>query len=163
MIRLVPVLWMVFPLFRRRPDGERTRARIKQVIAEEPGIHKSELCRRLGMAWGTISHHLRIMAHDDDVLVTAAAGRSRAFPPTIPSEYHRSLAALRSDPNAEVYGLLRDRPLGIQGLCQELGISRKVARRCLTTLEEVGLVERDGDRFEAQDALGRLDRWTGRP
>lgn len=129
----------------RRRDGEATRGQIVRVVTEDPGIHKSELCRTLRLAWGTISHHLHVLEKKGLVQSVTSGRNVHVFPPDVPSQHLPWLAMVRDDAGALIVEALAERPEAqVTDLTGRLGLSRKVVRRHLLALDEAGLVVRDG-------------------
>jgi len=140
--------------------GEGNRSRILQRISDEPGIHKSELCRELNLGWGTINHHLRILEGRNEIEIEPGSRESRIFPADVPSRHKRWLALLRDDTNAAIVEFLAGAgALPVPEVAAALNRSTKVVRRHLTLLGQAGLVQQDGRAYRAADrALERVER-----
>lgn len=128
-------------------DLSPTRQRLLALVAEQPGINKSRLCTRLGVAWGTVAYHVHILASAGLVDVESVGREVNLFPRGLAEGQRRLLKALR-DPAAvqvvEALGAVREASL--QGLSTQLGLSRKVVRRHLAQLLAAGLVQDKGTR-----------------
>jgi len=118
-----------------------TRQRVLDRIAREPGIHKSALQRDLGLGWGTISYHLEGLRRAGLVKSLTRGRQVRIFPAGVPESQMRWLAALREDvPQGIVGRLAQDPGTGLGELAADLGVSRRLIRRHLTSLAEDGIV-----------------------
>jgi predicted transcriptional regulator len=126
-------------------DGPATRARILEFIRANPGLHKSEVCRQLGLSWGTVGYHMRALESSGLVKPMAERREVRFFAAGTPERHMRWIAALRQAQGTDVLGSLARSPgRGIAELSRELLTSRKVVRRHLTTLDEAGILADDG-------------------
>lgn len=124
---------------RRHP----TREAILDLVIETPGIHKSELCRRLELSWGTVSHHVSMMSRNG-LLDAVRNGRELSlFPPQVAERFQTVFLALREDGSNELLALLASgKPQPLSSLSRALNCSRKVVRRQLAQLQEAGVVHR---------------------
>ncbi|MES2155525.1 MAG: ArsR family transcriptional regulator [bacterium] len=117
-----------------------------QLIGSEPGINKTTLCRELGLGWGTVSHHLRVLTRRG---LVAAYGRGKEvhwFPCSVDEAQYRWLCVLHDGRAASIVNHLERRPgLRLSDLSDSIGISRKVIRRHLSQLGEEGLVTHEGE------------------
>ncbi len=123
-------------------SGRAVRLRIQEAVRKHPGMSKSDLARHLGQSWGSMSHHVRRLAHQGDLRSFRDGRVLRIFPPDVPSGCLRQLAALQHEVAVEVLQLLADADRGIQELVDRVGCSRKVVRKVLQDLDGAGLVER---------------------
>lgn len=119
---------------------------ILAIVAQRPGIHKSEICRSLGLSWGTLSYHLRRLKARGEMVIVASGRETRLFPPRIPQAQFQMLARLHNPVDAAIIGQLSGAPtLRADDLSANLGLSLQVIRRHLATLVHEGLVTPDGD------------------
>lgn len=145
-------------------DGAATRDRIIDVVREDPGVHKSELCRRLGLGWGTVSYHVRVLEKERRLRSWSRGREVHVFPARVPDGQMRWLAALREGMGTSIVETLVRMPdARVKELSGSLGVSRKVIQRHLTVLDEAGVVRHDGShqpRYRIEDdtvaALRRL-------
>lgn len=74
------------------------RERIMELVQIRGGIHKSQLCRELNLAWGTIGHHLRVLSGNGGVVLQYIGQELWIFHPLVPREQYPAtiLARLRS-------------------------------------------------------------------
>ena len=121
-------------------DG--ARGRILNTIFVEPGIHKSEICRRTGLGWGTVGYHLHKLRVDKYISTVRANGRLITIPREIPHGDALTVHALRQPPTRSILRHLLEARQGTVGLSNEFGMSRKVMRRHLSTLADAGLIAR---------------------
>lgn len=123
----------------RDPTGKRQS--ILDLVAQRPGVHKSLLCRILGLSWGTASHHIRHL-HKKSRLAIVKSGREvRLYPPGTPPRHLLWLAHLHNDVDAAIMRQLAMVPdLRARELSLSVGRSAHIIRRHLTTLVDEGLV-----------------------
>lgn len=136
-------------------DGPRTRQGILRVIQAQPGISKSELARALGLAWGTVTHHLRMLEEAGLVTSQRIRARVRFFDASLEKSQLINLAFLENPARGVLDCLQPGRAVGIAELSKELAISRKVVRRQLELLVNAGLVSKDDSyrpRFELAES-----------
>jgi DNA-binding transcriptional ArsR family regulator len=120
-----------------------TRAAILAALSERRGLHKSELRRLVGIGWGNLGHHLRVLEDEGLVQLEGRGRLTWVFAATVPRAERDLLVATR--PSAarrllEAIGV-RDR-VTVGSLSQELDLSKKVIRRHLGALARAGAVER---------------------
>ncbi|MFA5944450.1 MAG: winged helix-turn-helix domain-containing protein [Candidatus Thermoplasmatota archaeon] len=123
------------------------RERLLALVHEQPGINKSALCGRLGIAWGTVSYHVTILADAGLVDVEAEGRETNLFPRGLAEGRRRLLRVLREPMAQQVLGALGlVREGGLHELSAQLGQSRKIVRRHLSQLLAAGLVQDKGTR-----------------
>lgn len=122
-------------------DGPATRQEIINTLQREPGLTKSQLCRRLQLSWGTISHHIAILEQDRALVRKRVLGSRRLFLPNV-SEDTAVLHELARNPLVPpLLASVRENPgIGIQALAASLSVNRRVIRRHLNLLIESGLM-----------------------
>jgi predicted transcriptional regulator len=141
--RLLPFL----PLFSRIQSAKvldnPTRARVHDVVLQDPGVSLEDVRSRAGIAHGTAIHHLRRLEDTGLLVSVSQSARRRYFPAnTLTSSRRGQLAAL-SHPTARlVADLVRRRP-GVDqtGLCEALGLRNPAASKHLRQLALHGLVQ----------------------
>lgn len=153
-----------FSLFSRIDEGHLldnpVRARVWEGIRENPGIPLTELAGRVGIAWGTLVHHVtRLERHG--VVVSARGGAGRLlFPANTESSRLRSAWAAASHPTARrIAEYVRAHPgTDQQAMCVALGLRNPAASKHLTRFERVGLVaSRAEARHRSYVATGTMD------
>lgn len=117
--------------------------RILQAIQAEPGIHKSELCRRTGLGWGTVGFHIHKLCAARKISALRANGRLILLPMDAPADATLAIKALRHAPARMILEQLTRERLGMMDLSKEFGLSRKVMRRHLNSLADLGLIRRE--------------------
>lgn len=148
-------------------NGPGTRLEIINTLRHEPGFTKSQLCRFLGLSWGTISHHVRLLEGEGAIVGRALHGRRRLFVAhTRPDDMVNTQLA-RNPIVPRLLDLLDGTPgVGIQALAGELSVDRRIVRRNLDVLIDAGLVQQTRDyhpRFfvaERQRALSIIAEGT---
>src|SRR5688500_5995596 len=127
-------------IFPQDRDGPATRARIVETVAQHPGASKSEVCRLTGLSWGTVSHHLAVLAREGAVVSKPAGSAVRFRLPGVTSQQALIVRLLSGDIPLRLVEELAGRPgLRLRDLTLALGVSRKIIRRHLMTLEEAGV------------------------
>jgi predicted transcriptional regulator len=123
-------------------DGDATRQVILNLLQQHPGLHKSELARALGLGWGTISYHLQVLCQTGAVQQMRRGRRLRLFPGGMDEKQMRLLCAMRQDVQNDILKALTFSPgAAAESLADELGLSRRLIRRHLASLEEDGIVD----------------------
>lgn len=127
-------------------DGPATRQEIINTLQREPGLTKSQLCRRLQLSWGTISHHVALLEESRLVLRKPLHGRRRLFLPSV-SEATVVLHELARNPLVPpLLAHVRETPgIGIQALAKSMSVNRRIIRRHLDLLIKSGLMAQTRD------------------
>ncbi|HJQ93673.1 MAG TPA: winged helix-turn-helix transcriptional regulator [Candidatus Thermoplasmatota archaeon] len=144
-----------------------TRERIVAIIERDPGINKSGLCERSGLAWGTIHYHLKILQREGRIQVLATAWEALHFVAGLPPVEMAWITALREAQRQELAERIGQAGgLRASELARRLGWSRKVIGRHLTALGRAGVVEKRGERqavYNLREGLSSvLARMRGR-
>ncbi len=127
-------------------NGPATRHEIVNTLRHEPGITKSQLCRRLGLAWGTISHHVQLLETTGVVERQRINGRKRLFLAGLSREEQAWSQLVRSLVVPELVRRIEAQPgIGIHDLANALRLNRRLVRRNLDRLIESGLVGQTTD------------------
>lgn len=127
--------------------GEQSRQAILEAIGQRGGgAHKRELCRLTGRGWGTVGHHVYVLARAG-LVVTEVHGRQLwVFLPGVPRTRRDWLVAMQAPQRLRLLELLRGRPAAtIHVLSEEMELSRKAIRTHLSHLQRVGAVRPTGD------------------
>ena len=120
-----------------------SRSRIADAIGEDPGVHFSELVRRLELAPGQVQHHLRTLLRERDVVEERLYGRTHYYPPTVDDWEREALALLRRETaNEVVTHLLAAGPSRPDDVAEKLGVARSTLSWHVDRLVEGGLVEK---------------------
>lgn len=159
-------LGAAIPLYSHISDDEllddENRARIFSLIRDVPGISTKDVADRLGLAWGTVTHHLAKL-EKRRMVVSKKYGKYRryfvngAMPQT---EQKDALAVMRVPATAEVANFIKANPGWTQKhVSQALGVSSSTILWHVKRLEQVGVVSkiRDGKTvkyFAAEGAAG---------
>ena len=132
-----------------------TRARIMELVAQKPGITLLALQGEVGIAWGTLTHHVRRLERNDLVAAVRQGPRLLLYAANTPQARARNdLALLHNETARRVARMVSERP-GIRTgmLSQALGIRAPSACKHLGKFAAAGLVQRAPDGFQATDRL----------
>lgn len=144
---------MILLAWSRSYQDHATRDLLLGLVQRSPGIHKSGLHRASGLGWGTLTHHLDVLLRHGRLKGVKRGKLLHLFPPDRRPEAELYLAALRDPMHQSILSRLGE-AARIQELSRELNVSRKVVRRHLTALGDLGLVERTAEyhpRFRRRD------------
>lgn len=142
----------VFPLYSHISDDQilddPNRAGIYQLIQSEPGISTKDVADRLGLAWGTVTHHLNKLEKRRFV-VSKKYGKYRRYFANGHGGTERKdeVATLRLDRTGDIAALIQARPgLTQKEVSELLGVSSSTILWHVKRLEKVDLVTkvRDG-------------------
>lgn len=139
-------LLVAFPLFSRIERGavmdNPQRARVHEIVAQDPGLSLSEVGARAGIAWGTAVHHLRRLEQHGIVVSVRELGHRRFFLANTPAAAQRAAVSVVMHPTARrIAEFVAHRPGTNQaGICQALGLNNPAASKHLSHFEEHGLV-----------------------
>lgn len=120
------------------------RQALMQAIRAEPGIARMDLARRVGLAWGTLLHHLDRL-EDAGMVTSLEVGNQRAYYATgaVPTEARPAFALLRTGVHDELARFVLTRPgSSLKDVCETLGLAPSHATKALARLEAAGLVDR---------------------
>jgi len=121
-----------------------TRDRIVAYVAANPGVHFSELVRRLDLAPGQVQYHLR--RTEGRVVAADLFGRTHYYPPDCDERERRRLAVLRRETARDVVvALLRLGPSAPATVAEDVGIARSTLEFHLDRLTDEGVVEKVRD------------------
>jgi predicted transcriptional regulator len=120
---------------------QETKATIQQAIKSHPGLHFSELVRRLEFAPGQVQYHLRNLQSEDAVVQKSIYGRTHYYPPEY-SEWDRTaLALLRRETAGDIVAtVLTEEPVPPAEVADTIDIARSTLEWHLDRLVEQGLV-----------------------
>ena len=124
------------------------RAGIYRLIREEPGISTKDIADRLGLAWGTVTHHLGKLEKRRFVVSKKYGKYRRYFANGAGGSQDKdALAVLRLDRTGDVAALIQRHPgVSQKAVSEMLGVSSSTILWHVKRLEEVHLVRkvRDG-------------------
>jgi DNA-binding transcriptional ArsR family regulator len=137
------------PLFSRIEDSRLLdhplRAQVFQVIQQNPGIHASELSRKVGAGWGTIVHHLDKL--EKGRLVTARrVNNQKCFFEDGGKVSRQDMAiagAVRGDSASLITAYVTAHPMTSQkAMAEELGMSPALASFHVKKLAGLGVLDK---------------------
>ncbi len=124
-------------------NGPRTREEILNLVRATQGLTKTELTQRIGLAWGTVHYHLRVLYNERHLIAKRHFGWHRIYTADRASEEMRSMTFMRLPVVNEIVDRVCKHPgVGIQALSGQMGLSRMIVRRHLMRLVEIGILER---------------------
>ena len=142
----------LLPLYSHIRDDEilddANRAGIYRLIQTEPGISTKDIAERLGLAWGTVTHHLGKLEKRRFV-VSKKYGKYRRYFANGEggTEQKDQVAVLRLDRTGDIAALIRSQPgLTQKAVSQSLGVSSSTILWHVKRLEGASLITkvRDG-------------------
>jgi PAS domain-containing protein len=129
-----------------RPGGAESRKRIEAAVRRDPGLPVAEIAERARLSWHTTAYHLGILDGAGKVVIEKVGRDRSVFPPNVPAQQRRWVAALRVDQARQLLRLLMADPRqDIPALARHMGCTEKVVRRRIEHLAQTGLVERIGN------------------
>lgn len=147
---------------RFRPDellAHPRRSAIHDIVHAHPGIHKRELHRRAGGAWGAFAFHLQLLEKARYVKEVRTGGFVQVYPLGVTVD-----AVAATVPHPRLQSFYRALPpdgtrVPLKDLRQRLGLSNQLANYHLTRLQAQGLVTVEGSVFGPK----RVGRTTSGP
>lgn len=126
------------------PDRS-VRDRLLQLVHHAPGLNKSDLRAHLGVAWGTVAYHVRVLTAAGLIEAEPRGRDVFLFPRGLCDVTRLQARALRTPEASRVLAALADvREASLVELSERAGLSRKVVRRRLQELVGAGLVQDKG-------------------
>ena len=122
----------------------RVREQLLDTIKSNPGIHASDLARRVDAGWGTVVYHLSIL-EKNKLVSSLVDGRHKRFFPVGLVDFGKrgQLAVLMNPTSKELFGLIQETPGIITGdLAKHIGVTLPSTMWHLRRLEDAGLVGR---------------------
>lgn len=120
-----------------------TRTRIANAIESHPGVHFSELVRRLDLAPGQVQYHLRQLTAENQIVEDNYQGQTHYYPPDFDEWERRALALLRRETAGDIVAhLLAEGPTRPDVIVNELGIVRSTLEWHLDRMVAHGLIEK---------------------
>lgn len=126
---------------------QEARAKVYAMVATEPGLHASEVARRLGGGHGLAEYHLGVLVREGYLTTVATPGFRRYFVTgRLPPAAMRAQATLAQGRAADALRAIAARPgLSLSDLAAALGVQAPAASKVVDRLEAAGLVERRRD------------------
>lgn len=127
-------------------NGPETRKEILNLLRIDQGLTKTQICRRLNLAWGTVSHHTRVLERERSLVRRRVFGFARLYTMEARGPEFILMPLLRESLIPHLLHIIETQPgIGIQALSREFGLGRKVVRRQLEAMVQAGLLERTDD------------------
>jgi DNA-binding MarR family transcriptional regulator len=120
------------------------RDQLVTAIRQEPGVHASDLGRRVQVGWGNLVYHLDRL-EDEGLVFSTIDGRHRRFfvAGEVAWTAREQLALLKNARARELYEIIFEHPdVPQHELAKFAGVSASNATRNLRKLEQAGLIER---------------------
>lgn len=119
-----------------------TRERLTRLLERHPGLPLGEAARRLGIAWGTLSYHVRLMDARREIFVQRVGRRTLLYASAPPLDELPELRALLREPATRkvAIAVARGRAAGVNALIERTGESPRVVYHHLKRLIDAGLV-----------------------
>jgi predicted transcriptional regulator len=121
------------------------RAQIFQVIQANPGVHASELSRKVGVGWGTITHHLDKLERARLVTTRRVNNQKCYFEDggKVSSQDMAIASAVRGDSAGQITTYVQSHPMTSQKMmAAELGMSAALASFHVKKLVGIGVLDK---------------------
>jgi DNA-binding transcriptional ArsR family regulator len=135
--------------------------RLVEVVAARPGLTKSDLCRELDLAWGTVSYHIRVLGEQGLLALMRDGRQLRLYPPGTRRREMRWLAVLSDEVPELIARSLMQGPGRLVEIARRVGRSRTLVRHHMTSLGEAGVVDKDGQEYRLREVQGLLQYLHG--
>jgi DNA-binding IclR family transcriptional regulator len=116
---------------------------VLQTVAANPGLSKSDLARRTGLAWGTIDYYVTRMCRDAAISQLVDGRRVHLFEGAATPARHLQVVCGRAL-TASLLQALQAGGCSSPQLAATLDVSPKTVTRHLEELERLGLVRKAG-------------------
>jgi DNA-binding MarR family transcriptional regulator len=110
LVRLLVAWWLYARIDRHDVLKNPARARVFDLIQQNPGIRQRQLMRLSDMAWGTLVHHLRTLQSNGLIRKVPYEGFSCYFPADADSKAALPVAALRTPTARWIFEQIQRRP-----------------------------------------------------
>lgn len=121
------------------------RGQLFQVVRENPGIHASALARRMGVGWGTITHHLDKL-EKAQLLATRKVNNQKCFFENggrVSRHDMQVASAVRGETAGEIAAYVTIHPMTSQkSMAAALGVSPALASFHVKKLVNLGVLEK---------------------
>lgn len=135
-----------------------TRQRILDGVTSRPGMHLKELQELVGVAWGTLVHHVRRLEGTGHLVSVRQGPRKLLYAANTPeSRAREDLAALRNGTALRIATTVATKP-GIRhnAVCAELDLQPAAVSKHLAKLAQAGLV--DAAKVDGRPSYAPTDR-----
>lgn len=121
------------------------RAKVMQIVEDEPGIHFQQISRRTGMGRGALDHHLRKLADAGLVVPKVGAGYTCFFPKGVDRREMAAAGVTKSPGARKVFEvLLPDASRTVQDIAVLTGLSPSTVSHHLSRMKQAGVIEGGG-------------------
>ncbi len=124
--------------------GDATRERILRIIHRAPGASKSILSRDAGLAWGTISYHLRVLQNEGQVDLFRRGRTVHVVPREFASDLQRNSAVMAPLARDILLAIAHAGARGPAALSRATGATARRVQGQLAYLVQAGLLDSDG-------------------
>jgi len=134
------------------PEPHPLRSSLLDLIREDPGITKSDLCRSTGASAGTVAYHVRVLIRYGQIRAVRQGRRTCLFPVDVGRAEAGRFAVLRQRTARVVAAVLQRRPGSrLSDVAQATGHSRQLVHHHLRHLCDAGIVARADDLYSLSD------------
>lgn len=136
-----------------------TREQIRELVADDPGIHGKEIARRVDANERTVEHHVDVLVREDVLTELERGGYNHYFVKgEHPPRRMQALASLQRGQAETVYETVRRSPgVDLTSLAEAADISKPYASKLVDQLVDVGLVDRVREGRSARLYANELD------
>jgi predicted transcriptional regulator len=122
------------------------RARIRDHVRDNPGVHFNAVARNLDLAVGQVQHHLRALEAEDAVVPEGYYGRTHYYPPDCTDWERGAYAMARRETARDVLVYLLDAgPTAPAEVADALGVARSTLEHHVDNLTEQAIVAKRRD------------------
>lgn len=142
---VVPLLaWAV--LYRRLSDDDildhDLRARIVEIVREDPGVHFAELADRLGVAKTTVLYHVRLLEEFGKLALDESGRETRCYTPRHDRRVREMASWLRSEAKRTVLEVVAGSPgIHMSEVARRLDKDRSTVKYHVDALADAGMLE----------------------
>lgn len=117
------------------------RTRILAHIHAHPGIHRSALHGRVGLAWGTVNHHVHALSRRRQIHIVRIGQRTHLIPAST-GDHAFGAAALSMPLSRKIIAALRANPWrGREDLAKHLDAGHRTLQTHLDNLAKAGIIQ----------------------
>ncbi len=122
------------------------RQRIRQFVADNPGVHFNQLARELDLATGQAQYHVRRLLGADDLTRREVYGQTHYFPTDYPSQDQVVIALARRETVRDILVyLLEHGPSRPDDVADSVDIARSTLEHHLNHLTTHDIVRKERD------------------